>query len=432
MAPPTVHGESYDSSAGSHGIPTWLKIAWGIGLAVVVFLAGVTAGIMLERRQIEDAVVLDNSWRELGEVIDRLESDSYYRPEDVEGIEKWRAELERRAIDGLLQGSGDDYAAFLPPAEAAESSRRLTGEYEGIGVTIARNHEGEVEVVSIMIDSPADRADVRVGDIVKAVESTPIPKGDLELASNLLRGEAGTSVSVEFGREGQESYDVTLTREKIATGEKTVGYRYYPDDDVAVIQITLFALTTTDELDEALAQARTDGASRIVLDLRGNPGGWVSEAKDVIGKFVDPEAGPALLEDTWPAGDGMVPIPIGDSDGARYDGELIVLVDENTASSAEIVASALQHYDRAVVVGVPTFGKGSVQRVYDFDTGESLRLTVAEWFTPAGQRLQDVGVTPDVELDPEGPVEDLLPTLVPAFQSSPAPDASPEAATPAA
>ncbi|HYH11845.1 MAG TPA: S41 family peptidase [Thermomicrobiales bacterium] len=433
MAPSSVHEESYDPSSERRGTPAWLKVFWIFGVVVVVFLAGVTAGIMLERQRYDTAVVLDDSWQELGEVIHRLEADSYYRPESAGSQGDWQAELERRAIDGLLQGSGDDYAAFLPPAEAAESSQRLTGEYEGVGVSIAENHDGEIEVVSIMVDSPADRADVRVGDVVEAVEATPIPEGDIELASNLLRGEAGTTVSIDFGRDGQEPYSVTLTRERISTGEKTVGYRYFPSDDVAVVQITIFASTTTEELDQALEQARTDGAASLVLDLRGNPGGWVSEARDVIGRFVDPEAGPALLEDTWPPEDGMISIPIGNFEGERFEGKIVVLVDENTASAAEIVASALQHYDRAVVVGEQTFGKGSVQRVYDFETGESLRLTVAEWFTPAGDRLQNLGVTPDVEIVADGPVEDLLPQVMDALEGDAhKSEGTPPAATPAA
>lgn len=435
MAPTSVHEESYDSRPARVGTPAWLMVLWAAGLVVVAFLAGAMAGIVFERQQNEGRVVLDESWSELASVIDRIEADSYYRPVDAREQEAWQHELQQRAIDGLLQGSGDEYAAFLPPAEAAESSQRLTGEYEGVGVSITTNDDGEVEVVSIMVDSPADRADVRVGDVVEAVESTPIPPGGLELASNLLRGSAGTSVSIDLARDGEEAYSVQLTRERISTGEKTVGYRHIGPENVAVIQIALFSLTTPDELDQALDQAREDGAEHLVLDLRGNPGGWVSVASSVIGRFVDPERGPALLEDTWPSGDDMIPIPIGEHDGERFEGEIVVLVDENTASAAEIVASALQHYDRAVVAGEPTFGKGSVQRVYDLPSGESLRLTVAEWFAPDQAPLQGVGVLPDAAIPTEGTVQELMGELLPIFEGERPPvDGTPDAgrATPAA
>jgi carboxyl-terminal processing protease len=399
---------SYDQPAQKWWMPTWLRVLWGVGLLLLVLLAGIAGGMVVERQRYDNRIVLDSSWRELAEVIDFLESDSYYRPDENDAFEQWQSELERRAIDAMLQSSGDAYAAFLPPDEATASAERLSGEYEGIGVSVGEGEAGRIDVVSVMIDSPADLADVRVGDTVTEVESTPIPTGDLDLAVSLLRGDAGTSVSVTFQRPNASAFTLNLERERIATGVKTVGYQYFSEQGIAVIQIALFAATTTDELDKALALARDDHADRLLLDLRGNPGGWVFEAQRVIGRFVEPEAGPALLEDTWPADDGMVDVPIVNDNAAPYDGELVVLVDENTASAAEIVAAALQDHNRATIAGARTFGKGSVQRVYDFASGDSLRLTVAEWFTPDRARLQGVGVVPDVVVATDSPVDQLI------------------------
>lgn len=432
MTPSSQSGESYDDPAPERGLPRWLKALWIVSLALIVFLAGATAGILIERQQIEGKVVLDGSWQELGAVISLMERDSYYRPADAASQDDWQATIERHAIEGMLGSSGDDYAAFLPPKEAAASSARLTGQYEGIGVSIGAEG-GEVEIVSVMLDSPAERADLRVGDVIEAVSATPIPDGNVDLAASLLRGSAGTDVSLKVSRPDHQSYSVNLTREKISTGEKTVGYRYLPEHELGVIQITLFASTTPRELDEALKLAREDGVERLVLDLRGNPGGWVTAGTEVIGRFLDPDLGPALLEDTWPQGGEMVELPIQGDGAPRYDGELIVLVDGNTASAAEIVASSLQHYDRATIVGQQTFGKGSVQRVYDFTSGDSLRLTVAAWYTPAGDPLQGVGVTPAVKVDTSLPVDALGPSLVGIFGAGPSasPPATP-AATPTA
>jgi carboxyl-terminal processing protease len=432
MIPSSQSGESYDDPAPDRGLPGWLKLLWVLSLVLIVFLAGATAGILVERQQFEGKVVLDSSWQELGAVISFLENDSYYRPADGVDQEDWHATVERHAIEGMLGASGDDYAAFLPPKEAAESSARLTGHYEGIGVSIGAD-SGEVEVVSVMLGSPAERSDIRVGDIVESVSATPIPEGDVDLAASLLRGKAGTDVSLEVSRPDNESYRVTLTRERIATGEKTVAYRYFPEHGIGVIQIALFASTTTQELDDALTLAREDGVDRLVLDLRGNPGGWVTSATEVIGRFVDPDRGPALLEDTWPRGGTMLELPIQNDGAPVYDGALIVLVDGNTASAAEIVASALQHYERATIVGAQTFGKGSVQRVYDFTSGDSLRLTVAAWFTPGEQPLQDVGVAPDVAVDTTVPVDALAPALVDIFAGEiPEPPSATPSASPAA
>lgn len=402
-----LHSDSsYDQKGTrSRWMPLWLRMLWGIGAMLIVFLAGLAVGIVVERERYEDKMILDSSWQELGDVISFIETDSYYRPDTEDALERWQADLERGAITGLLRASDDAYAAYLPPDEATASSERLTGMYEGIGVSIGETDDGRIEVVSVMVDSPADQADVRVGDTVEIVESTPIPSGDLDLAASLLRGDAGTTVSVQFGRDGDGQFTLTLERKSISTGVKTVGYRFFPESRTAVIQISLFATTTTDELDQALALAKEDDVQRLMLDLRGNPGGWVFEAQKVIGRFVEESAGPALLEDTWPAGHGMINLPIENDGAPKFNGEMIVLVDENTASAAEIVAGALQDHDRAAVVGETTFGKGSVQRVYDFATGESLRLTVAEWFTPDQSPLQDVGVDPDFVIKTDVDIE---------------------------
>lgn len=234
MTPSPQPGESYDDPEFQRGLPRWLKALWIASLVVIVFLAGATAGLLMERQRYDDKVVLDSSWQELGAVISLMERDSYYRPVDDVGEEEWQATIERHAIEGMLGASGDDHAAFLPPKEAAASSARLTGQYEGIGVSIGAD-SGQVEIVSVMLDSPAERADLRVGDIIETVGATPIPEGDVDLAASLLRGKAGTDVSLEVSRPGDDLYSVTLTRERIATGEKTVGYRFLPEHDLAVI-----------------------------------------------------------------------------------------------------------------------------------------------------------------------------------------------------
>ncbi len=413
-----------DTTPGAQSwTPWWLRALWIVGVLLMVFLGGIVVGMLVERNSYDDKVVLDSEWRDLGRVISYLETEAYYRPQGAEHIDQWQEAIEAGAINGMLDASGDAYARFLPPSEAAASSARLTGRYEGIGVSIGASEDEEVEIVSVMLNSPAARADVRVGDIVAEVGATPIPMADVELAAELLRGEAGTDVSLRLERAGEGSVRLDLTREVVETGEKTVGYQYYPDADLGVIEVTLFARTTVEELDTALAQAEEDGVSRLVLDLRGNPGGWVAAAQGIIGRFVPEGAGPALLEDTRPAGGEMLNLPIRSGEGDIYDGGLIVLVDPYTASAAEIVAGALQDYDRATIVGVESFGKGSVQRVYEFSGGESLRLTVAEWFTPQGRPIQEAGIEPDVELDVDEPIEGLLPALDKVFGGADGSDA---------
>jgi carboxyl-terminal processing protease len=196
-------------------------------------------------------------------------------------------------------------------------------------------------------------------------------------------------------------------------------------------------------VDEALATLQENGATGIILDLRGNGGGWVTSAQGVLGRFLDPEVGPAMFEDISPGRGGEEPLPIlGDEGNVRTDLPVIVLVDPGTASASEIVAGALKDYDRAIVVGERTYGKGSVQRIFGFSDGASLRVTVAEWFTPSRGRIQQEGIQPNVEIPlgahPESDGDPALDAAVKLMQDAttrptdliaapPSPVASPEA-----
>jgi carboxyl-terminal processing protease len=216
-------------------------------------------------------------------------------------------------------------------------------------------------------------------------------------ALGLIRGPAGTSVLLTIERPGTpETFDVTVERQPITT--PAVVYEPVADGTVGWIRIGIFGDKTTAQLDEALAQARTDGVTAVVLDLRGNGGGWVASAQEVIGRFVPEDAGPALYEDLQPgSADALEPKPIM-QDGEVFDLPLVVLINEGTASAAEIVAGALRHYDRASLVGAPTFGKGSVQRVHDFADGSSARVTTARWLMPDQAPIPDDGLQPDVPI----------------------------------
>jgi carboxyl-terminal processing protease len=168
--------------------------------------------------------------------------------------------------------------------------------------------------------------------------------------------------------------------------------------------VTIFGDNTTGELDQALARAEAEGVEGIVLDLRGNGGGWVTSAQEMVGRFVPEESGPALYQDVDPSDEELASEPIIGGGARAFDVPLAVLVDGGTASASEIVAGAIRDYERGVLVGENTFGKGLVQRVHDFDDGSSARVTFARWLTPDQIPIPEEGLVPDVVVadSPEG------------------------------
>jgi carboxyl-terminal processing protease len=233
-----------------------------------------------------------------------------------------------------------------------------------------------------------------------AAGDQPLSGMSVEEAGELVRGPEGTTVVLTIQRPGQtEPFVVELVRRKIDV--PVVEYGFDETTGVAVVKVAVFGDKTTEQLDEALNRAIEDGAVALVLDLRDNGGGWVSAAQEMVGRFVPPERGPALYEDDDRRdGNELIAEPIEAGEVRVYELPMVVLVNGGTASAAEIVAGALRDYDRATVVGEPTFGKGSVQRVHNFADGSSVRVTFAIWLTPNQQPIEGEGIAPAVAIPP--------------------------------
>lgn len=417
--------------------------AFAFSLALLVALSSFAAGILSERNGFGGgtgrggfdvgALGTDGGpegtahFARLREVQRLIEEEYYYLPTEAASPEEFRAALDRgaiagldaaladragatpaagsldgyltdleyAAIQGMTGGLGDDYTAFLEPVEQAPVAEQLAGEYEGIGVWV-HYPEGRFTVVSPIPGSPAEGAGILPGDVFEAADGHPLQGVSEQDALALIRGPAGSAVQLSVRRAGTpEPFPVAVTRAKVML--PAVVYRFRPEERVAVVQVTVFGDKTTVQLDDALRRAGDDDAVGIVLDLRNNGGGWVSSAQEMIGRFVPADRGPALYEDDDP-GDADEPRaePIREGDVDRFETPLVVLTNGGTASASEIVAGALRDYDRARLVGEPTFGKGSVQRIHDFPDGSSLRITVARWLTPDQQPIPDGGLVPDV------------------------------------
>src|SRR5215210_7839668 len=215
---------------------------------------------------------------------------------------------------------------------------------------------------------------------------------------SLIRGPRGSSVVLTIRRPGTpESFDVTVNREAIEI--PAVVYEPQADGKVARITVSIFGDNTTRELDVALKRAKEEGVIGIVLDLRGNGGGWVTSAQEMIGRFIPEDAGPALYQDLdLQDDDDLISEPIVGGGETAFDIPLVVLIDGGTASAAEIVAGAVRDYERGTIIGEHSFGKGLVQRVHDFEDGSSARVTFARWLTPNKNPIPDEGLAPDVSV----------------------------------
>ena len=299
------------------------------------------------------------------------------------------------AIKGALGTLDDPYTIFVEPQPRELERAELEGQFGGIGAFVARGPEGEV-VLTPMVDSPAEQAGVLDGDIVLKVDDTPItPEMTTDDVVLLIRGEVDTQVTLTLERAGEaEPVVVTVTRKIIET--PSVEWRVLEEDsDTGYIRIRLFTERTGRELERAIEALRDEGVTSLVLDLRDNGGGLLDAAVDVTSQFL--REGVVLYEDRRDQPEKFYSVKKG---GLALDLPLVVLVNGGTASASEIVAGALRDYERGSLIGERTFGKGSVQMVYDLSDKSSLHVTVARWLTPDRHRIDGEGLVPDLEVIP--------------------------------
>jgi carboxyl-terminal processing protease len=382
-----------------------LVISVGILIAVTGFAAGVFAERDLFHDEAvpsvgnrlgslsSDATVGGDQFPRLKEVLGLIESEYYDWPADPTKQATRLQDLENHAIGGMMQAL-DGYSTYLVPVEQAPIAEQMSGEYEGIGVWV-ESVNGQLTIVSPMPGSPAEAAGIRAGDVIQAADGHSLQGINEQDALSLVRGPAGSSVRLTIERPGAaDPIDVSVVRQKIPM--PAVTYSKVPNTTIAHIRVTLFGDKTTAELDDALARAKADGVTGIILDLRNNGGGWVQSAQEMIGRFVPKNKGVALYEDVNPNDADLTAEQIIGGGQEAFDIPLVVLVNGGTASAAEIVAGALRDYGRATLIGEKTFGKGSVQRVHDFDDGASARITFAVWLTPDKTQIQGQGLEPDI------------------------------------
>lgn len=291
------------------------------------------------------------------------------------------SELVYGSVEGMLEML-DPHSNFLPPEAFAAMKERQQGSFFGIGVIIGIRG-AKVTVITPIPGTPAYKLGMRAGDIIEAVDGQPTQDMGLDEVARRLRGPEGTTVKVTVVRPGlKEPLELTVTRARVPTD--SVRYAFLLDKSTAYIRVGEFTRTTGKEVSQALKTLQEQGATRLLLDLRDNPGGLVDSAVEVAGLFL--QKGQRVFSTRGRTADSFQDYRVS-SNGNQFDGPVVALVNRTTASAAEIVAGALQDHDRGFVVGEPTFGKGVVQTIYPVrDAG--VALTTAKYYTPSGRSIQ--------------------------------------------
>ncbi|MFA5936173.1 MAG: S41 family peptidase [Patescibacteria group bacterium] len=300
------------------------------------------------------------------------------------------------AMAGLTASTEDPYTVFFEPVVAKEFSQSLEGKFEGIGAEIGIKQD-QLQIIAPLPDSPSEKAGVLAGDAILAINSTSTEGMTVEQAVSLIRGKKGTNVTLSLGRfkdaekKNPERFDVTIARDTIVVKSVRVTYL---KNGIAHVQMTNFNVDTTDAFSKVIDEMLSKNTKGVILDMRNNPGGFLDRATAVAGEWVGSDI--VVLERRQ----GVVVDEFHGTGRGRLKGmPTIILVNEGSASASEIVAGALQDYGVAKLVGKKTFGKGSVQDYTELKDGTAVKVTVAEWTTPKGRFINEIGIDPDVAVE---------------------------------
>ena len=296
-------------------------------------------------------------------------------------------EISDQQLKEIVSSIGDPYAEYYTADEYAELEKRYMGDYVGVGIGVVQDGD-DIVIMTIFEDTPAAKAGVMEGDIIVSVDGKK-PK-NVDDAVGMITGEAGTKVKITVKR-GEETVDFDLTRQKIETD--SVAYDVLDGHpDIGYIVISSFIVGTDDEFKMAVKDLKSKGCTKFILDLRDN-GGGLTDSSIEIADYLLP-ACKIMSENTK---DGSETVHNSDASSANLD--MVILVNENTASASEILTAALQDNNGGTVIGKKTYGKGVTQIMHKFSDGTAVKLTVTEYFRPNGDTVNGVGITPDIEAE---------------------------------
>ncbi|NJM70687.1 MAG: S41 family peptidase [Scytonema sp. RU_4_4] len=298
------------------------------------------------------------------------------------------------AIRQALERLGDPYTRFLDPKQYEALTNQTSGEVSGIGIRMELNEQTKkLTVIEAIENSPALKAGIKPGDYILAIDGKPTSQMKVEDASKLIRGKAGTKLTLRLGRDGQSAFDVNLTRASIEVPTVRYNLKQEGDRRIGYIRLREFSAHASTQMRRAIRDLNTKQADGFVLDLRGNPGGLLQASIEIARMWMDNGAIVKTVD------------RMGASDETKANRTaltkrpMVVLVDSNSASASEILTGALKDNNRAVVVGSQTFGKALVQSVHELADGSGVAITIAHYYTPKGTDINHKGIAPDIKLD---------------------------------
>ena len=385
---------------------TFLKVTGAILVAIVLFVSGLVLGGHPETLPgpARDAFV-DEDRAVRAEIVDAIKDD-YYKPIKDNQIDE-------ASLKGIVAGLGDQFSNYITPGEAKEFEQSLRGEFEGVGMNVDEDRRG-LRVVKVFDGSPAEKAGIEAGEFVTEVNGKSIAGVAAQIATSRIKGKSGTKVTLEIVNPDEgKARTLKLTRAtiEVPTAEGRIERR--GGDSFGVVELTNFGPGAHGELRNEIDKLLEDDVDGLVLDLRGNGGGLLSEAVLVSSQFVE---------------DGLITFTKGrkrskrefDAEGEAIDSKVpvVILVDGGSASASEIVTGALRDRKRGTVVGVKTFGKGVFQEVESLSNGGQLSITVGEYFLPSGENIGKKGIVPSVkaEDDPDTERDEAIPIALKTLQ----------------
>ena len=362
------------------------KIRFGFVLSMIVALVLASSGGFFAGKYYES--------KHPTQKIDGVDFSLYWKAYDVLK-QKYVGDIDPQkylyaSINGGYSSTGDPYTVFMPPQSADEFQQELSGELEGIGLKLGVL-DNLPTVIAPIPNSPAEKAGIKPKDKILKVDDFVTQDQILDLVVNKIRGKAGTKVKLLILKAStNKTEEVELTREKIDVKSVEVNYT----GDVAVIAINEFGTNSTDEFESIYKEANAKGVKKVVLDLRGNPGGLLSGAIDISEYFLKKNQTIVIEQGKTSRNEDKTITERG-----WQDMPLAVLVDEGSASASEIVAGALKDNNRSKIIGQKTFGKGTVQELSSFADGSSSKITIAKWLTPSGKSIDKDGIEPDISIE---------------------------------